>query len=447
MKSFIFFVATVVFTLALLFSSSRSHALQSVPSFELNLDLPASSRWNGAVQTIVSAHGWEHSFGPVLDLYLPITYVIPQKVIDAFNSVVQTRFPDNYQEALGIYQQLVQVGQIDKLASQEQFIATFFSYEILHAVPQDIVTLSQGNPRVAEIIRRFQDRARAQLIKDGTIDASFDVTKQDISVFFKRACTGILSLPTNLSADILHLRNMDEQPSPARNLTLKITATRGGKVQFEALDWLWFAGGGVQTSQRFQGVTLEMNYRDFFNNANSNNFTWDELIARVTAPNVVPVLLFQRVVHERKLDYTGTITFATEIATYAAPFYVVMSGTQRRGAVLTLHPNQNRSFVAVINDTFNYHESDGLPHVLVQTNYDILNGAPDNAGDDRRTVALNTLRMLGRERSSTELGVWMALNVYPVHNRGTFYTAILSVSKPIEGYIRRQMIPDPQFPI
>jgi hypothetical protein len=299
-----------------------------------------------------------------------------------------------------------------------------------------------SDPIFRRIAEYLEGRAREQAFKEGVRH----VVGNPPSLFYKKACTGILVLPFNKSQNLIANRNMDESPSPGRNLTMKISVVKGGKLLYQFLDWLWVTTS-AETSSRIGGVTLELNYRSHFDGDRKANFTFAEMLSRLQLNTTIPVLLWHRVVHDKQLDFDGAIQYATEVATFAAPFYCIMSGTNRRGAVMTLHYDRSRTFIAMINDTYVYPESQGLNFALVQTNYDILNGAPDNTDDPRRTVAQDTLRFLGPERGGTELGVWMALSVYPVHNRNTMYTALMSVDREIEGYTRRQMIPDPQLPL
>ena len=112
-----------------------------------------------------------------------------------------------------------------------------------------------------------------------------------------------------------------------------------------------------------------------------------------------------------------------------------MTGTHRRGAILTIDSNASLTRTEYLHDNMTV-------TFKVQTNYD--RWLPDPPSDPRRTVAENTLTMMGRHRSGTELGVWMALSTYPVHNPTTLFSAIMSADHhSAEGYVREAMQVDP----
>jgi hypothetical protein len=97
------------------------------------------------------------------------------------------------------------------------------------------------------------------------------------------------------------------------------------------------------------------------------------------------------------------------------------------------------SFNQSVNRVLPINDGSATPY-LVQTNYD--HWLPDPKNDPRRTVAQDTLAMLGRHRAGTELGVWMTLSTYPVHNPHTMLSCLMGVNRTgIEGYLRRSMIP------
>lgn len=361
---------------------STSYALQSVPTFELDLDVQPQNRWDGAVKLVVDLHGWNNSFGPVLQSYLPAFSFIPVSVTQQLSTHLNTSYPEVYGELTGIGQQLAEYG-CSECTTSLMYVFAYF-YELSHA----------------------------------------DFLRSRLPASFLKSCTGILSLPANVSLDIIHGRNMDESPHEGRNMTLNIRVTRSGVYQYSMVDWTWLTAGIATTSRR-GGVTMEMNW-----NNDGPTLSLETVVARILQPATIPVLQLFRVVNDRMLEFDAAIKLIST-AQFASPFYNIVSGTNRRGAVLTIQFNSTGNRVEFINST--------NVTFMVQTNYD--RWLPDPSDDPRRTVAENTLAMVGRDRSGTELGVWMALGVYPVHNPQTLFTALLSVNSDPEVYVREAMYP------
>ena len=242
-----------------------------------------------------------------------------------------------------------------------------------------------------------------------------------------RACTGILALPSDRSMPMLHGRNMDESPKEGRNCTLNVTFVQGGEVQFHAFDWVWMTSGFL-TGSRVGGVTLELNWREH------GYVSLEDILLRIADPANVPTKLQFRHILSAKMNFRQSLAFMNT-STYAAPFYAITAGEGRIGAVVTASFNKTENYVEVLSDA-----TDRKGWYMVQTNYD--RWEPDPPRDPRRTVAEEHLAMLGRARGGSELGVWMTASVYPVHNPGTMYTALMRTDRAPEGYIRRAMVPD-----
>lgn len=352
-------------------------AFYRAPEFTLNLDLPPNKRWAGAPTLIVNTHGWENSFGPVIAQYQPLSLLLPSTISQALIRHVKKTFPTTYQELKGISAEVAALGHPE--ANLTLFIPMLYFYELAHATD-------------------LRDKISSQ---------------------FARSCTGILALPRDHSKEIIHGRNMDESPAAGRNTTLHITAIRNNQTVYEAFDWTWITGGFL-TSSRFDGVTTEENWRDY------GNHTMVEIFQRIMTPGTIPTQLIQRVVQENATRFEDAVEYFRTVQ-LAAPVYIIMSGTGRRGAVLSLYFNSSENVVELIND-----DSDSW--FMVQTNYD--RWLPDPPTDPRRTVAENALRAIGQDQGGSQLGVWMAISTFPVHNSGTMYTVIMSAMEPIFGFVR-----------
>ena len=381
-----------------------SSALQAVPPLTVDLNTPARQRWVPAVKKVVAAHGWENSLGGLLEFYKPqlqsINLLRPQ-TYPMLENVLQNRFPEQYQELLGIGDAIAELGYGYEynVSAAGLLVALPFFYELAHVtnwVPTAL-TSQRGGPV-------FELRAGS---------------------FFNKACTGILSLPPDGTSSIIHGRNLDESPKQSRNMTLNITVTKGGVYQYHVFDYTWISTG-FYTSSRVGGVTLEENWR------NVENPTFEQFTARVQNPNFVPVPFLFRHIQDQLMGFDDAVSYLMS-ATLASPGYIIMSGPGRRGAILTLSFNNTKNVREGLDDSSNV-------TFKVQTNYD--RWLPDPSDDPRRTVAERVLGDVeGPARRGTELGVWMALSTFPVHNPGTMFTVLMRADRAPEGYVRRQMLP------
>ncbi len=378
LKNIILTAAIVLFAFLL-----GADAIHHIPEFELNLDLPPAQRWNGAVKTIVDLHGWANSFGPVIDLYVPVFMLLPENVTTQITAYLEKFYPDVAEEVTSIGRDLAAYGC--SLCNTSKMHMMVYFYELSH----------------------------------------MSLFKNVIPAEMRRSCTGILSLPKDPHADMIHGRNMDESPAPGRNMTLMIRVMKGGKHVYTMLDWTWITAG-IATTSRMGGVTLEMNW-----NNDGPDTTLDQILNRIVDPKTVPILQAFRVINDAQMNFTQTVDFVMT-SQFASPFYNIISGAGRQGAILTIEWDATQNVAELLNET-------SPISFMVQTNYD--RWLPDQ-GLMRRTVAEDALKMLGRERSGSELGVWMALSTYPVHNPSTLFSALMSVGKHPEAYIRDAMIPN-----
>jgi hypothetical protein len=373
-----------VLVVAALLATSAS-AIHSVPAFKLDLDLPPAQRWKGAVKTIVDKHGWADSFAPVMELYIPLFLVIPDNVTAAITTFLEANYPDVSAEIRSIGEDLAfHANGWCAICNSSKMNTFVYFYELSHA----------------------------------------DFLQALLPAELRKSCTGILSLPKNKDQPMIHGRNMDEDPPQGRNMTLKINVFKGGKHVYTMLDWTWLTAG-IATTSRIGGVTLEMNW-----NNDGPTFSLNDIVARITDPKTIPVLQVFRLLNDQALNFSETVSYIMN-AQFAAPFYHIISGAGRQGAVLTIESDATKNVAEYLNDT-------SPVTFMVQTNYD--RWLPDT-GLFRRTTAENALTMLGRERSGTELGVWMALSTYPVHNTHTMFSALMSVEKEPEAFVRDAMVP------
>jgi N-acylethanolamine-hydrolysing acid amidase len=375
---------------------ASASALQKAPAWTLDLDAPPAQRFVSAVTAVVEAHGWSNTIGAVVTFYQTIMDVAVDIAGPTLGDILQQRFPERYGELQGIAAGCAKVGH-PELNMTNLVIFPFF-YELSHVNFEAEPNLT---PKQRAALAAFKGQ-------------------------FARACTGILSLPVDKSLPILHGRNMDENPAAGRNCTLNITVVRGGQVLYHIFDWTWLTGGAY-TASRVGGVTLEENW----NTDTSASVSHTHKL--LGTPATGPVALLFPNIQESTMSFSAATEFLMNVS-LASPAYIIMSGPGRVGHVLTLQVDKTANVRLTLND------SSPVPF-LVQTNYD--HWLPDPPTDPRRTAAERALSLVGPARSGTDLGVWMALSTYPVHNPSTKFSVLMTVEQFPEGYVREAMVPQP----
>jgi N-acylethanolamine-hydrolysing acid amidase len=406
-----------------------SYGFYKAPKFTLDLDKAPENRWDGAVDLVVNAYGWDNSIGAILNMYQPQMDAAPAILVALVDAVLAANYPTHYAELSGIAKQMQAAAAANgfntTVLTQGHLAMWVFFYEFA-----DLVA-SVGGPAALEAAVH----AHAELIEERGLWPHMKRTLMTLRQSaprrapralppWKRQCTGILSLPANRSAATIHGRNMDESPEQGRNTTLDITVTQGGVEQYRMFDWMWMTTG-VYTGSRRGHQTLEFNWR------HHSELSAIQVIGRLLDNATMPVQFLFRTIFERAMSYEESITFINTTQ-FATNFYCISAGTERRGAIYTISYNSSDNVVVLLSD------NSTLPY-MVQTNYD--RWLPDPMSDPRRTVAEQHLALIGPARAGTELGVWMVAGVYPVHNENTMYTALMSVDTDLEAYIREPMTP------
>ncbi len=385
-----FRTAALVAVLAL--AVAPAAAFYPAPKFTLDLDKEPSKRWAGAVSKVIDAFGYEHSFGPVITLYTGLMELLPESFLAAAEKKIEARFPEYAAEVRGIDAELKAHGH-----PLPRPTGWYFVYELGHISLESV-------PNAPAWFRRFKAE-------------------------YAKSCTAILALPANRSAAVIHGRNMDESPRAGRNMTLDIEVVSNGRRVARVFDWVWVTGGFYtgQVDDPVRGLTMEMNWR------NNGTASLEHILNSLLQPETMPVIFAYRTIVEAGLPFEAAVQFLNN-ATFAVPFYAILSGTGRRGAVLSLSANKEYNVIERLSDQAPH------PWYMVQTNYD--RWKPDPTSDPRRTVAEQHMDMLGAARGATDLGVWMTLSTYPVHNPNTMYSVLMGVDRStIEGFIRIPMRP------
>ena len=381
-------------------------AFRPAPVFTLDLAKPPNQRWTGAVALVLSNCTWEESFeGFFRDANTSVFNHMSSAQQQTVVNKVQTSFPTHYEELQGLAQEFAANGHPE--INIHYLSLWVFWHEIYHASELGAFR----NPEVA------------------------------------KSCTGVLALPKDKTQPIIHGRNLDQSGWHGRNMTLQVevinSTDSATNVLYQAVDVYWFASGFVTVSA-IDRVTMQENWR--YNDRNPPQ-TMAEIVHRIGNDPVVPQVLMYRFVLEKVIaNTTGPQAFQDAkqfllTSTFAAPFYAIMSGAGRQGAVLSIAWNNSLNVEANIGD----HGSEDGKWYMVQTNYD--RWQPDPVTDPRRTRAEQALESLGSEDGATRTGVWMVISEYPVHNRHTFYSLLMEVTRRTRGFIRLRMEPDPFFGI
>lgn len=373
--------------------AAAASALDVVPRFTLDLSLPPEQRWRGSVAAVLAAHPWNMSFGPLIAGYnssLVHPLLSASDVGARVSRVVETRFPTQWAELAGVAADFAAAGhpEVDRM-----WLSVFsWFHELDHG--SDIPTAAR-------------------------------VTRGE--------CTGILVAPADPLAEVIHGRNLDQDTAAGRNVTLHITAVNGStQALYEVMDFYWMSTGFV-TASKLGVVTLQENWRW----SDYGPLSVATIASRIEEAATIPQVMMFRYVLEGTNGASATPDFYSTLkylntSTFAAPFYVIMSGKGRQGAVLSISFDKVHNVVDFLGQT------PPSTWFLVQTNWDHWK---KDENRDRRTHAQDTLAMLGQEDGATRLGVWQTLSEWPVHNQYTFYSALMQVDRPLYGFARRAMLP------
>lgn len=396
-------------------------AFYQAPIFKLDLSKPPQHRWDGAVDLVLSQYNWSESFGVLLNVYNATEYAhVPVPDREVIRQVVQSRFPVNYIEMIGIDRQFAVVGHPEV----DMHFLTYWVWfhEIAHA--------SDFPPMLST------QEAQAS----GLID--------DVAGPIYKECTGILVVPSNKTEPLIHGRNLDQSPLRARRLALQIEVYNGtGPLLYQAVCIYWMTSGFV-TALKVGGIGLEENWR--FNDSHPAQ-PYKEIFKRIAYDSrTIPQVFMYRILMEKiivndppysHISFQKAVSFLSTTL-FAAPFYGIVSGYPRVGAVLSVSYNQSYTRIEYLNK--NGEADNGGRWYMVQTNYD--RWQPDPAYDNRRTVADDALKTLGRVDGGTRLGVYMAISTYPVHNENTFFTLLMQIDRPTRAFIRVSLTPTADFP-
>jgi hypothetical protein len=189
-------VFTSIVLIFLLFRSENVHAMSLPPTFTVDLSLPPSQRWVGALRSATNGRAWENSWGPIFT---------------AHNESLFNRFDEAAWLSL-------EVALSKHYPTQAQEILTIASeFEVVF--PGHYVSFSYLAGWVY-----YHSLAHSDLASGNTT--------------FWRECTGILATD---GTTVRHVANMDQSPTAVRNVTLSVNFVNGSStVLFYGVDWCKF---------------------------------------------------------------------------------------------------------------------------------------------------------------------------------------------------------------
>jgi N-acylethanolamine-hydrolysing acid amidase len=378
------------------------------PVHTLDLSLPPSKRWSGAVRIATGDRTWEESWKNIFQYHNK----------SLFNKLTDENW-SNLGNSLKKYYPM-QASEISTIAKE---------FNILF--PQQYVSFNYLAGWVY-----YHELAHTDLYLVKNID------------HFPRECTGIIaqSKINENDSTIHHVANMDQSPTAVRNVTLHVQFINGTKddILFQGVDFYWFTTGLSRMVLKGY-VSVQENWR-----------TSDPPLSSIQVINdiqrgVIPqMFLFRKTMerivslhsHQTKPSFNDIIEEWSSVL-LSAPFYIVMAGVNvGEGAIIA----RNQTGVASPNGiVLRFNSTKETNQYLVQTNYD--HWEPDSNEDPRRTVAENLLRLdTPSLTQQTSVGINIELfsvaSTYPIHNPHTAYTAVMNANTGILlSYVRVAMCP------
>merc|ERR1711991_30031 len=227
-------------------------------------------------------------------------------------------------------------------------------------------------------------------------------------------CTSIVSQSASNGA-VLHVRNMDwNLPNNVRNLTFKGLFQRGGKTVFEGACFLGFVGmaSGFATPPAANGASrygVTINERD-----EGGNLMLDALMA-VFAGSYDPTHLLRHV-FEKANNYQTALRMLKTTKLSAPAYYIISGEGASDGHVLTRNRESVKSDRAI----------DSKHWFVAQTNYDWDTQPPSY--DNRRKYVLQGMAAIGSPAKATKASLLKVISTKPVENEHTSYQTVMNPS-------------------
>lgn len=380
---------------------SLAQADFDAPDYTIFLDEPAHERWNAVAEQILNAHGWNHSFGPVVDY---LTDIVPLKTWEkhdlAFQAIGLSLLGFEYfEECRGLY----------AIAQKRGF----------------------GNKLTIGMLVFFQ-----------------------IFYEFVMECTGLIA--TQPDGSTVHGRNMDIGLLTT-NLSATVTWVKGGVEILKSTQFLGYFG--VHTGMRMGGWSVQANQRtvlEFGPWGYQKSIIASDLLALLEKHKPVGYVLREALLSMATFDEALHQLSTVKLV---APVYFIMGGAKDgQGAVIIknregLADLPHNQSILLLNESKTFYIAqtnwdpalpitadqcsgiqDAFPPKVEEICTEVLKKIYDNIGgckhfcylfsDGRRERAVGLLDQLGKDRVSSD-NLFMVLSDPKLNNDITQFTSIM----------------------
>uniref|UniRef100_A0A8C3X4S6 N-acylethanolamine-hydrolyzing acid amidase n=1 Tax=Catagonus wagneri TaxID=51154 RepID=A0A8C3X4S6_9CETA len=227
-------------------------------------------------------------------------------------------------------------------------------------------------------------------------------------------CTSIVAQDSR--GHIYHGRNLDYAFGKLlRNLTVDVQFLKNGQVAYTGTTFIGYVG--LWTGQSPHKFTVSGDERD-------KGWWWENVIAALFQRHS-PISWLIRATLSESENFEAAVYKLAKTPLIADVYYIVGGTTPREGVVIT----RDRSGPV---DIWPLDPLNGA-WFRVETNYDHWKPAPER--DDRRTPAIRALNATGQANLTLET-LFQVLSVFPVYNKYTIYTTVMSAASP-DKYMTR----------
>ncbi|KAM9409416.1 N-acylethanolamine-hydrolyzing acid amidase-like [Pholidichthys leucotaenia] len=223
-------------------------------------------------------------------------------------------------------------------------------------------------------------------------------------------CTSIVAQDKN--GNVYHGRNLDYPHPVLRNLTVNLVFLKKGKVAYRGTSFAGYVG--LWTGQSPNKFTVSGDQR-----GTEHWWNWWKNFVSAVLLRRSPVSWLVREVLEEAEDFQDAVVHLSKTPIITGVYYIVGGVRAGEGVVIT----RNRGGPA---DIWPLDPVNGGWY-RVETNFD--HWLPPPARDHRRETANKALNATGQEHINMDI-LYQVLSLYPVCNRITVYTTVMSAVAP-----------------
>lgn len=355
------------------------------PTFTIDLDTTApKDRWGPMVKQIVKTHGWNATYGSVVEYMqsmIPIPLPIANDLLDGVLDDLGSTFGEEYWE------------EIQGVAAALQEVK-----------PAGAMNITEGDVVLLNII-------------------------YDLTAF----CTSIVAQTPVTASDkgiMWHGRNLDYGIPGINLMTAEVEFQTGGQTAYIGTAFVGYVG--LLTGMRPGGWSVSIDQRSI-EGASGLTEMWDNILSWLEGGHDVGMFLRSSLASTETASFDTAVTVLNDTR-LVAPCYLIVGGVEGgQGCVITRdRPHSDTSHgvdrgVWCLNST----QVDGW--YRVETNSDNWDAPSDDghgSGTPRRIIAEEGMNAMGSAAlDSTSL--MKVLSTPPVLNPNTEYTTIMS---PATGY-------------